>query len=226
MKKTNEVNDLRPAHRMTAEYRRQQILDVAVKLFSQKGFRGTTTKEIALAAGVNEAIIFRHFATKRELYAAIIDGKACSANVKAVQSSIKEAADVGDDRKLFESVAFHLLEFHEHDDTAMRLLLYSALEGHELAEMIFRNHISTTHRKLAEYVKRRISEGAFRRVDSGSAVRGFLGMVINHVMHKKFFRYDENDALSITNRQAAERITELFLASMTNRNYKIVKGEK
>jgi len=226
MKKSDEANDLRPALRMTAEDRRQQILDVAVKLFSQKGFRGTTTKEIALAAGVNEAIIFRHFTTKRELYAAIIDGKAGSANVKAVRNAIKAAADAGDDRGLFESVAFHLLEFHEHDDTAMRLLLYSALEGHELAEMIFRNHISTTHRKLADYVKRRISEGGFRRVDPGMAVRGFLGMVINHIMHKKFFSYDENEALGITNRQAAERITEFFLASMTNRNYKIVKGER
>ena len=62
--------------RMPAEDRRQQIIDVAVQLFSQKGFRGTTTKEIALAAEVNEAIIFRHFATKRELYAAIMDRKA------------------------------------------------------------------------------------------------------------------------------------------------------
>src|SRR5919109_863440 len=105
MKKSDEVSDLRPAPRMAAGDRRQQILDVAVKLFSQKGFRGTTTKEIALAAGVNEAIIFRHFATKSDLYAAIIDGKACSANVKAVQNAIKEAAGSGDDRKLFESVA-------------------------------------------------------------------------------------------------------------------------
>jgi AcrR family transcriptional regulator len=226
MKKSDEINDLRPAPRMAAEDRRQQILDVAVKLFSQKGFRGTTTKEIALAAGVNEAIIFRHFATKSDLYAAIIDGKAGSAKVKAVQNAIKEGVDSRDDRKLFESVAFHLLEFHEHDDTAMRLLLYSALEGHELAEMIFRNHISKAQRQLADYVKRRISEGAFRRVDPGSAVRGFLGMIINHIMHKKFFRYEGNEALNITNRQAAERMSELFLASMTNRNYKSVKNER
>jgi AcrR family transcriptional regulator len=221
MKKPDEANSLRPAARMAAEDRRQQILDVAVKLFSQKGFRGTTTKEIAVAAGVNEAIIFRHFATKRDLYAAIIDGKAGSANVKAVQNAIKEAVASGeDDRRLFETVAFHLLEFHEHDDTAMRLLLYSALEGHELAEMIFRNHISKAQRQLAEYVKRRIAEGAFRRVDPGSAVRGFLGILINHIWSKKFFRYDGNEALSISNRQAAERFTEFFLASMTNCDYK------
>src|ERR687883_1828091 len=74
-----------PAHgpvapaRMAAEDRRPQIVDVAMRLFSERGFRGTTTKEIAQAAGVSEAIIFRHFATKDDLYAAIIDLKSCSA---------------------------------------------------------------------------------------------------------------------------------------------------
>src|ERR687889_817967 len=73
-----------PAHpqagaggRMAAEDRRLQIALTAMRLFSERGFRGTTTKEIAQAAGVSEAIIFRHFATKEELYTAIIDYKGC-----------------------------------------------------------------------------------------------------------------------------------------------------
>lgn len=204
---------------MAAEDRRQQILEVAVQLFSQKGFRGTTTKEIAMAAGVNEAIIFRHFATKSELYTAIMDRKACSDEVQAMQSALKEAMDAGDDRQVFERLAFHMLEFHEHDDTAMRLLLYSALEGHELAEMIFRNHISKMHRQLAEYVKRRVADGAFRRIDPVVAVRGFIGMIINQVMYKKFFERCGGQPLNLTNRQAAERFADLFLASMTNHSY-------
>jgi AcrR family transcriptional regulator len=218
-KKTREGIEPRPSARMAAEDRRQQILDVAVQLFSQKGFRGTTTKEIALAAGVNEAIIFRHFATKSDLYTAIMDRKALSAEVQAMRNALNEAIEAGDDRQVFESLAFHMLEFHERDDTAMRLLLYSALEGHELADMIFRNHISKTHRQLAEYVKKRIAEGAFRRVDPMVAVRGFMGMIINQVMHKKFFERDGSQTPNLTNRQAAEKFTDLFLASMTNHDY-------
>src|SRR5215207_2645801 len=65
------------AGRMCADERRLQIAEVAMRLFSERGFRGTTTKEIAQAAGVSEAIIFRHFATKEELYTAIIDYKGC-----------------------------------------------------------------------------------------------------------------------------------------------------
>lgn len=204
---------------MAAEDRREQIIEVAVRLFSQKGFRGTTTKEIATAAGVNEAIIFRHFATKSDLYAAIMDRKACSTEVQAMRKALKEAMEAGDDRQVFERLAFHTLEFHERDDSAMRLLLYSALEGHELADMIFRNHISKTQRQLADYVRKRIAEGAFRRVDPMIAVCGFMGMIINHVMRQKFFERGGGSTSNLSNRQAAEKFTDLFLASMTNHDY-------
>jgi AcrR family transcriptional regulator len=219
LKKRQETIEVKAGPRMTAQDRRQQIIDVALKLFSEKGFRGTTTKEIALAAGINEAIIFRHFATKSDLYAAIIDQKASSSYFQAVHKSFKEAEETGDDRKLFQAVAFNLLEFHENDNTAMRVLLYSALERHELAESIYRNHISKVHGQLADHVKTRMNEGVFRRVDPMIAVRGFIGMVISHVLHKKFFQYEGYEILKITNRRLAESLTDIFLASMTNRNY-------
>src|SRR5687767_6461215 len=56
--------------RMRAATRRNQIVAVAAELFASRGFSGTTTKEIAEGAGVSEAIIFRHFASKDQLYAA------------------------------------------------------------------------------------------------------------------------------------------------------------
>ena len=61
--------------RMAGEERRQQLLDVAKNLFSKNGFTGTTTKKIADKAGVSEAMVFKHFANKEELYAAILDCK-------------------------------------------------------------------------------------------------------------------------------------------------------
>ncbi len=64
--------------RMAGDERRLQILRVAVSLFAHEGFRGTTTKKIAQAAGVSEAMVFRHYANKEELYTAILDHKACS----------------------------------------------------------------------------------------------------------------------------------------------------
>src|SRR3989441_13254869 len=90
--------------RMTGENRRLQILRVAMRLFSQRGFRGTTTKEIALAAGVSEAMVFRHFATKKELYSAILDHKACLHDALDPQQIVAEVLKRKDDRAVFEGV--------------------------------------------------------------------------------------------------------------------------
>ncbi len=199
--------------RMSAEDRRQQIVEVAIGLFSQKGFRGTTTKEIALAAGVNEAIIFRHFATKSALYSAILDHKACAANLQALEEVVGKAMSEDNDRQVFESLAFHILEFHERDDSFMPLLLYSALEKHELADMFFRTQVTHYYRKLADYIKRRISDGAFRPIDPLTAVRAFLGMVINHAQINKLYG---RDLLNISNRQAAAAFTDIFLSGIAN----------
>ncbi|MBP2297650.1 TetR/AcrR family transcriptional regulator [Azospirillum picis] len=57
--------------RLDSSARRRAILDAALPLFARKGFAATTTKEIAQAAGVSEALIFKHFPTKASLYEAI-----------------------------------------------------------------------------------------------------------------------------------------------------------
>jgi AcrR family transcriptional regulator len=118
---------------MAGDERRMQILRSAVRLFSQRGFSGTTTKEIAQAAGISEAMVFRHFATKEELYTAILDHKACSGTAfSPCEVGAKAVADK-DDRAVFEQLAFNVLNVHEDDPEFHRLLLHSALEGHQLA---------------------------------------------------------------------------------------------
>lgn len=60
------------APRLDSTARRQAILDAALPLFAGKGFAATTTKEIAQAAGVSEALIFKHFPSKVSLYEALV----------------------------------------------------------------------------------------------------------------------------------------------------------
>src|SRR3954468_17600419 len=110
--------------------RRLPNLRVAVPLFSQHGFRGPTTKEIAKAAGVSEAMVFRHFATKEELYSAILDHKACVHDTLDPLQRIAKAIQRKDDRAVFEGIALDALNHHDCDPEFQRLLLHSALEQH------------------------------------------------------------------------------------------------
>src|SRR5215468_2930928 len=90
--------------RVITKVRRQKILDAAEKLFSQKGFNGTTTKELAARAGVHEAILFRHFKNKRELYRATVDLK-IARNRDSALDQMELSAKRRDDRGFFESLA-------------------------------------------------------------------------------------------------------------------------
>src|SRR4030095_5227477 len=58
--------------RLKAPQRREQLIEVATKLFAKWGYEATTTAAIAEAAGVTEPILYRHFKSKQELFVAIV----------------------------------------------------------------------------------------------------------------------------------------------------------
>jgi AcrR family transcriptional regulator len=129
--------------RMDAADRRTAIVAVATPLFARRGFAGTTTKEIAEAAGVSEALLFRHFPTKAALYEEILQigcqGDPDLIQLEALQPSTATLV-------LMTQVMFrHLVlgEFGEHAtiQTRQRLNLQSVLEDGEYARILM-SHIA------------------------------------------------------------------------------------
>lgn len=214
------------AGRMCADERRLQIAEVAMRLFSERGFRGTTTKEIAQAAGVSEAIIFRHFATKEELYTAIIDYKGCGgaaaapvaggpeqpAVIDEIRGLVAEAMEAADDLAVFQGVALHMLDHHEGDTEFLRLLMYIALENHSLGQVFWDKNVRVLYEFLGGYVRRRQDEGAFRGVDPYAAVRVFLGSVIHHSLVNLLWDKDPARRIfRVSNEEAARQFAEILL---------------
>jgi len=60
--------------RLSAEARKEAIVEAVQDVFAEKGFDGTTTRDLAKAAGVSEALLYKHFPSKESLYAAMLDG--------------------------------------------------------------------------------------------------------------------------------------------------------
>lgn len=206
--------------RLTAEERRREIVRVAVKLFSQRGFRGTTTKEIAHAAGVSEAIIFRHFATKEELYCAILDHVSCEGGIEDPSEVVGEAIRRKDDRAVFEGLALHALEHHEDDKEFHRLLLYAALEGHELAQMFWERTVKEFYEFLSAYIEERQRDGAMIEIEPRVIVRTFIGTIIHHSLNNNLWD-PQRRLLDISNQEAARDFTEVLLRGIT-----VSEGEK
>lgn len=202
--------DCKTSSRMAGDERRLQILREAMRLFSKRGFRGTTTKEIAQATGISEAMVFRHFATKDELYTAILDYKVCSMGVAHPEELVKEAIEKKDDRRVFKTLAFAGLEFHKNDPDFQRLLLHSALEGHQLARMFWERMVLHIYEVLGQYIEQRQRDGVFRKMNPSVVVRAFVGMIIHHSLNNNLWDREQR-LLKISNEEAAHEFTEILL---------------
>ncbi len=194
--------------RQPGQVRRTQVIEAAIRLFSSRGFQGTTTKQIAEAAGVNEALIFRYFNTKLELYSAIIDHVSEHLSVERWIAELTPLAASRDDFSLFSSLARKIIENYEGKREVYQLTLYSALDGHELARMFRERQTAPLERFLEEYVLQRQREGAFAVCDALATIRGFLCMCKHQAMLKVLFGDEYN---GLTDEQAVTNFTHLFL---------------
>jgi AcrR family transcriptional regulator len=196
--------------RFSAANRREQILNIATPLFARQGFQGTTTKQIAQHSGVTEALIFRHFASKEDLYWAVIERKI---NATGPAKRMQERIDAGGtDQEVLSRIAAEILERRAKDQTLSRLLLYSALENHRLSHRFFRTYVAECYEVLAEYIRRRIAEGQFRPLDPLLAARGFLGMVIYHSWIQELYGGKRYQNFSV--QQVSTTLAQVWLQGM------------
>jgi AcrR family transcriptional regulator len=199
---------------MAGDERRHQLLQVAMRLFSEKGFSGTTTKEIANAAGISEATVFKHFANKDELYSAILDYKRCNREFSNPFELLADKIAAKDDFGVFYTMALNALEHHQADSDFLRLMLHSALEGHDLARIFFESFITDVYEFLGAYIRQRQEDGAFREIEPRLAVRAFIGMFVHHSLNNILWDKDQK-LLKISNEAAANEFATILLRGIT-----------
>jgi AcrR family transcriptional regulator len=78
--------------RLPAERRRENIVEVARHAFAARGYDGVRTQELASAAQVSEALIYQHFASKRELYERVVDESASDLTARLAEA-VRSAPD-------------------------------------------------------------------------------------------------------------------------------------
>lgn len=184
---------------------------MAMRLFAGKGFRGTTTAEIASAAGINQALIFRHFHRKEDLYKAIIREKIR----EPLEMLVSEASTRRDDRAVFSQIITRVIEINTPGAAFARLLLFSALEGHALSSIFYEKRIRVLHRFLSRYIQKRTREGAFARVNPRLAARALMGMIVQYVISQEIFNMKKRERFS--QREVVNTFVSVFLNGLRKR---------
>lgn len=197
--------------RLPAPDRKKQLLEIAMKLFSDKGFDGTSTREIAEAAGVNEALIFRHFRSKEDLFWAVLSDRV---ERRGRNHRIRELAkSEGDFREVIVAIAETLLDRTDDDAAVTRLLFYSALRNRELSHRFFRTYGQEKIEMLADHIRVGIAAGHLRAVNPAIAARSFLGMIVYHYLVEEVFGVPHAQTLST--RELAEELVSIFIEGIS-----------
>jgi len=154
-----------------------RILEAAVLLFARHGFSGTSTREIAHVADVNETTLFRYYGTKKDLFWAGVEARLSriklSRELQAALGSDDEPSEVLP--KLFEFV----VELICGQPELMRLLYVSALELPG-SDDIYRKHLGGIFDSVSTYLRRSADRGAIAGIDPHIATLAFVGTVISH----------------------------------------------
>lgn len=191
--------------RLSAEERKGRIADVATRLFSKHGFSGVTTRQIAKAAKVNEALLYKHFPNKEALYTEIIERKL------ADQGAILDPGMIEgeDDPRIINYIIGMLMERIGEDKSFMRLMLFSGLEDHRLSTAFLERRIGQVMPQVAKYFGRRIAAGAFRKLDLRIAMRALVGMVMHYLLTIEIFKMPK--AMQVSKEEAIDGFGKIFL---------------
>ncbi len=177
---------------------RAKILAAARELFERNGTRGTTTREVAEKAGVNEATLFRHFGSKRALLDAMREQACGIQQFRSVLAALP-AEDFAADLR---TIAYYVTEHMLAKRSMMCVSLAEDAAGTDDAPE-WRGP-SQIQADLASYFAARATAGFFR-TDPSFAARFFLGILFSYVVGRKLWNSD------VPERPTLDGIVDVFL---------------
>jgi AcrR family transcriptional regulator len=206
------------ANRRSTVSSRERILAAARELFAARGFKRTTTASIARRARLNEALIFRHFPAKEDLFTAILRDK-------LEDERLARIIDAAECQSISVEGAFRLVaeRFAEaFDPVFLRLYYHSALEDHVLADAFYDQFVSRFLALVEQLIVRGIKEERFRDVDARVAARAFTGMLRSYFLTNELF---PRHALGGDPKEISLSFCDLFLNGVTRGRPAKVNGK-
>lgn len=183
---------------------RDRIKKAAIKLFAAKGFDGTTTRELAEAAGVAEGTLFRHFDNKK----AILIEVATQGWIDILTDLLTELSEMGSYKAVAQVMRRRMWDFKKNADL-MRVCFMEAQFHPDLRDRIQLEVIDKMTHVAEGFFQSAMDKGIYRPMNPKLVAQVFLGMfMVAGFSHNTLM---EPDASPQVMKEMAEGLAEIFL---------------
>jgi AcrR family transcriptional regulator len=156
----------------------QRIVEAAVQLFSHQGFSGTSTRELARLADVNEGSLFRYFPHKQDLFWAALQSQLNQVRLrKELQEGLSQA---GKPERVVPLIVELLVHTAVYQFELIRLLHVGILELRPGTERLYRQYLAPIFCAINDYLGQCVKNGTLRGVDHSIATIAFATTVLTH----------------------------------------------
>lgn len=160
----------------TTDVMQDRIVEAAAQLFSRRGFSGTSTREIARLAAVNETSIFRHFPRKQDLFWTALQSRMQRLRVR--KELMIELAGNGKPERVFRLLAEFLVHASTYQPDTIRLMYFALMEVGPDAEHLYREKLGPTFRAVHDYMARAMQNNLLRSMDPALATVAFTSSIL------------------------------------------------
>jgi AcrR family transcriptional regulator len=181
-----------------------RILQAALKLFAQKGYSGTTTRDLAQAAGVAEGTLFRHFETKKAILVAV----ASQGWVEILTDLLTELSEMASYKAIGQVMQRRMLNL-QRNSALMRVCFMEAQFHPELREQIQTEVIGKMIDVAEAFFQTAMDRGVYRPMNARMVARVFLGMFTVAGFSQETLGDTAGSAQSM--KELAECLTDIFL---------------
>jgi TetR/AcrR family transcriptional regulator, cholesterol catabolism regulator len=194
------------------EDRRDQIIDAAMRIYSQKGFTRATNKDIAREAGITPGLIYYYFESKEALLKAIIETRSPAQLMTTLPPQAFELPP----QLFLRMLILRALSIIESEQLIqfVRMLLPEMVHNSELASVVS-SMVQRILEFLGSYFIKQVGKGALRPLDGVLTAQVAIGSVLAFVLRRQIIC--DPVALEYTHEQIAEAVSETVLQGILPR---------
>jgi TetR/AcrR family transcriptional regulator len=186
---------------------RAAILAAARRVFAERGLDGTSVREVAEAARVNNAMIYYHFKDKDDLYQSVLSDSFLALTTIWDNEIFKSSAPV---REKIQRYIEGAIRFHQSNEDLRRIMAMEFASSGGTSGLVCEKYFADSYNRLVAIIKEGMKTGELKKCDPAYAVASLIGVIIHNFILQPMAEHVHGKSVNLSTRKFGAFVTELF----------------